>query len=161
MIQDWMKLLYPLTPVVHLPSFLADLEAGKETNDPIFFSIVASMCAALVSTVSSSFNKYKSLDSSFPYHECSQMVDCIQDMITQLRTPDYFDHSTHGKWTISFLLGAAQGNCSRLNRAMVFAAESNHHMRQLACWNATSYEGLTNIESQLRKKAACLCAIGH
>jgi hypothetical protein len=38
--------VYPLTPCVHKPSFMADLHAHREERDPLFFALVMSTVAS-------------------------------------------------------------------------------------------------------------------
>ena len=47
--------VYPLTPCVHKPSFMADLHARREERDPLFFALVMSTCASTLVQVPRSF----------------------------------------------------------------------------------------------------------
>lgn len=38
--------VYPLTPIIHKPSFMADLHARREERDPLFFALVMSTVAS-------------------------------------------------------------------------------------------------------------------
>ncbi|KAI6114357.1 hypothetical protein F5141DRAFT_1187921 [Pisolithus sp. B1] len=47
--------VYPLTPCVHKPSFMADLHAHREERDPLFFALVMSTVASTLVQVSRSY----------------------------------------------------------------------------------------------------------
>lgn len=47
--------VFPLTPCVHKPSFMADLHSRREERDPIFFALVMSTCASTLVQVPRSF----------------------------------------------------------------------------------------------------------
>lgn len=47
--------VYPLTPCVHKPSFLADLHSRREERDPLFFALVMSTCASTLVQVPRSY----------------------------------------------------------------------------------------------------------
>lgn len=38
--------VYPLTPAVHRPSFMADLKARRDKTDPVFFALVLVVLAS-------------------------------------------------------------------------------------------------------------------
>lgn len=47
--------VYPLTPCVHKPSFMADLHARREERDPLFFALVMSTVASTLVQVPRSY----------------------------------------------------------------------------------------------------------
>lgn len=47
--------VYPLTPCVHKPSFMADLHARREERDPLFFALVMSTIASTLVQVPRSY----------------------------------------------------------------------------------------------------------
>ncbi len=47
--------VYPLTPCVHKPSFMADLHAHREERDPLFFALVMSTVASTLVQVPRSY----------------------------------------------------------------------------------------------------------
>ena len=47
--------VYPLTPCVHKPSFMADLHGRREERDPLFFALVMSTCASTLVQVPRSY----------------------------------------------------------------------------------------------------------
>lgn len=161
MIHDWLELVYPLVPIVHRPTFRQQLEAHRETSDPIFFSLLSCICASLIATIPSSFKKYRELDESFRFRTRLEMVDFCHELAVKSRGPDYFDESTQEKWSIAYLLAAAYGNLRYFNRCLMFATEGRHHMRRLGCQVASSYSGLSKVEEQLRKRSLWLSLCGY
>jgi hypothetical protein len=47
--------VYPLTPCIHKPSFMADLQARREEQDPLFFALVMSTVASTLVQVPRSY----------------------------------------------------------------------------------------------------------
>ena len=47
--------VYPLTPCIHKPSFMADLHAKREERDPLFFALVMSTLASTLVQVPRSY----------------------------------------------------------------------------------------------------------
>lgn len=54
-IQLFFDFVYPLTPCVHKPSFMADLHSRREERDPLFFALVMSTCASTLVQVPRSY----------------------------------------------------------------------------------------------------------
>lgn len=47
--------VYPLTPSIHKPSFMADLHSRREERDPLFFALVMSTVASTLVQVPRSY----------------------------------------------------------------------------------------------------------
>lgn len=148
-------------PLVHRPTFRRDLDAGRHATDATFFSLLVTMCAAIVANVPSIFYKYKALNGDLPYQTRSAMVDYCHDVVMQLRGPDYFDQTTQEKWSIAYLLGTAHGNLNHFSRSLMFATEAEHHLRQIQHYQRVRYQSQSIIEMQLHRKAICLSTIGY
>ena len=54
-IQLFFDFVYPLTPCIHRPSFMADLSSHREERDPLFFALVMSTVAATLVQVPRSY----------------------------------------------------------------------------------------------------------
>jgi hypothetical protein len=54
-IQLFFDFVYPLTPCVHRPSFMADLSSRREERDPLFFALVMSTVASTLVQVPRSY----------------------------------------------------------------------------------------------------------
>lgn len=160
MMQDFLDMQYPVMPVIHRPSFKRDLMARRETNDPVFFTLVITIAAALVANIPSCFYKYRAMDSSFPYQTRTQMINLCYEMAMHLRAPEYFDHSTHEKWAIAYLLGVAHGNLHHRSRSLMYSAEADHHIRQLQ-YQQQKRRSESKIELQMHCKAVCLGSNGY
>jgi hypothetical protein len=53
--QDYLDHIYPMTPVVHRPSFLKALQENQDYEDKGFLALTISMAALVVATTSSEF----------------------------------------------------------------------------------------------------------
>ncbi|KAJ1322878.1 RNA polymerase II-specific transcription factor-like protein [Microdochium nivale] len=57
-LDDYVRYVYPLLPVVHYPSFAADLNDGRDGRDGDFLALVVSLCAATVGLLPSRLAAY-------------------------------------------------------------------------------------------------------
>jgi hypothetical protein len=78
--------VYPLTPCVHKPSFMADLHARREERDPLFFALVMSTVASTLVQVPRSYlpmerqvvRKLAQVRSWFSFHTCFTPLKYMQ-----------------------------------------------------------------------------------
>jgi len=155
-LQDWLDFLYPLYPVVHIPTFRAQLTTGRERIDVVFLSLLIACCSTVVAIIPDSFHRYRACDDNFRFKSRVEMVDFCHELIISFRMTDYFDVSTQPKWAISILLATALRQFGLVNRTLMFAAEGYHHLRRMECLDVSTYQNLPYIEAQLRKKAVCM-----
>lgn len=153
MMQDYLELLYPLLPVVHRPTFIKDLKNDRDMYDKVFLALVVALSAALVGTIPRKFHEYQGWTKPLRFTTRKQMVDFCYELIYSLRGADYFDEPTHEKWAATYLLKVATYQLGRSNRAPMLLAEASQISRLMRYDDPTSYEGLSCIEVQLRKKA--------
>jgi len=64
-VQDYLKYLYPVIPVVYIPSFLADLKEDRHACDASALCLLISLCALVGSMLPRRFCSYENLDLSF------------------------------------------------------------------------------------------------
>jgi hypothetical protein len=154
--RDYLQLIYPLVPVVHLPTFLKDLENHREQSDPTFLVFLAAICVLVVANIPKRFHEYRIMDEFFPFQSRLEMINFCYQLALQHRKVDYLDHSSHMKWATSYMLSIGYHSIRLTNRGNILFMECNHHLRMLGCLRASSFEGLSCIETQLRKKALLL-----
>ncbi|KAI6042705.1 fungal-specific transcription factor domain-containing protein [Pisolithus marmoratus] len=137
--------VYPLTPCVHKPSFMADLHAHREERDPLFFALVMSTVASTLVQVSRCYLPMErstvkklartcfeasrhitiaSYDPPSTTHVVIRYFDCCYQFCSG---SDATQHATYG--------------------------EAAHIAVTLRMHEEASYEGLNPIESEVRRRA--------
>ncbi|GLB38250.1 putative fungal specific transcription factor [Lyophyllum shimeji] len=136
--------VYPLTPCVHKPSFMADLHARREERDPLFFALVMSTVASTLVQVPRSY-----LPMERPVvrklaqtcHEASRHISVASyDPPTSMHVViRYFDCVYH----------FCEGHDATQHAAF---GEAAHIAVTLRMHEEASYEGLDPIECEVRRR---------
>ncbi|KAH6971585.1 hypothetical protein BKA56DRAFT_120134 [Ilyonectria sp. MPI-CAGE-AT-0026] len=152
---DYLDLIYPLVPVIHRPSFRADLASNRDLTDPDFLSIVIALAALTVGLLPSRFPVYRAMapDVAIRFDTRMAMINTCVDMCMRLRTHSYWDHINLRKWAVCYLLSVGCFQTGQANRSRMLEVESMQVGRLLGLHRISDYEGLNRIETQLRKKA--------
>ncbi|KAF7549718.1 hypothetical protein G7Z17_g6193 [Cylindrodendrum hubeiense] len=152
---DYLDLIYPLVPVIHRPSFRADLASNRDLTDPDFLSIVIALAALTVGLLPTRFPVYRALapDVAMRFETRMAMINCCVDMCMRLRTNTFWDHINLRKWAVCYLLSVGCFQTGQANRSRMLEVESMQVGRLLGLHRISDYEGLNSIETQLRKKA--------
>ena len=151
--QDYLDILYPLVPVVHRPTFQADLNRRREATDPVFFALVVSLMSAVISIVPRKFYEYQQSDPSFRFKTRKDMVEECHRVVLRSRDIDYHEVLTLEKWAIAYCQSLGFAHLMSMNRFKIANGEAVMILWTLKCHLASSYDGLDFIEAQLRKKA--------
>ncbi|KIK69662.1 hypothetical protein GYMLUDRAFT_34056 [Collybiopsis luxurians FD-317 M1] len=136
--------VYPLTPCVHKPSFMADLHARREERDPLFFALVMSTVASTLAQVPRS---YLPLERPVVHklaqtcHEASRHISVASyDPPTSMHVViRYFDCVYH----------FCEGHDATQHAAF---GEAAHIAVTLRMHEEASYEGLDPIECEVRRR---------
>ncbi|KAF5339013.1 hypothetical protein D9611_008711 [Ephemerocybe angulata] len=136
--------VYPLTPCIHKPSFMADLHARREERDPLFFALVMSTVASTLVQVPRSY-----LPMERPVvrklaqtcHEASRHITIASyDPPTSSHVViRYFDCVYH----------FCEGHDATQHAAF---GEAAHIAVTLRLHEEASYEGLDPIECEIRRR---------
>ncbi|KIJ17828.1 hypothetical protein PAXINDRAFT_161931 [Paxillus involutus ATCC 200175] len=136
--------VYPLTPCVHKPSFMADLQSHREERDPLFFALVMSTVASTLVQVPSSYlpmgrsvvRKLAQTCCEASRHITIASYDPPTSMHVVTR---YFDCVYH----------FCEGHDATQHAAF---GEAAHIAITLRMHEEASYEGLDPIESEVRRR---------
>ncbi|KAF9013431.1 fungal-specific transcription factor domain-containing protein [Cyathus striatus] len=136
--------VYPLTPCIHKPSFMADLHARREERDPLFFALVMSTVASTLVQVPRSY-----LPMERPVvrklaqtcHEASRHISIASyDPPTSMHVViRYFDCIYH----------FCEGHDATQHAAF---GEAAHIAVTLRMHEEASYDGLDPIECEVRRR---------
>lgn len=136
--------VYPLTPCIHKPSFMADLQARREEHDPLFFALVMSTVASTLVQVPRSYlpmersvvRKLAQTCYEASRHITVATYDPPTSMHVAIRYLDCVYHFCEGS-------DATQHACF---------GEAAHIAITLRMHEESSYEGLDPIECEVRRR---------
>ncbi|EJD35204.1 hypothetical protein AURDEDRAFT_117434 [Auricularia subglabra TFB-10046 SS5] len=136
--------VYPLTPCVHKPSFLADFAARREESDPLFFALVMSTVASTLVQVPRSYvplERAAVRKLAQECHEASRHVTVASyDPPTSMHVVvRYFDTIYH----------FCEGHDATSHAAF---GEAAHIAVTLHMHEEASYEGLDPVECEMRRR---------
>ncbi|OJA17171.1 hypothetical protein AZE42_00239 [Rhizopogon vesiculosus] len=136
--------VYPLTPCIHKPSFMADLHTRREERDPLFFALVMSTLAlTLVQVPRSYLPMERSVVRKLAQtcYEASRHITIVSyDPPTSMHVViRYFDCVYH----------FCEGHDATQHAAF---GEAAHIAVALRMHEETSYEGLDPIECEVRRR---------
>ena len=160
-LDDYLELLYPVIPVVHRKSFLQDLDLKRDSHDHTFRALLFALSAVMVAIMPRKFREYCTGNTPLRFATRTEMVLKCYELVMALRVPQYFDHINHCKWAISYLLGLSFFQVGQQNLCRMLEVEGMQLARLLELHQSSSYESLSWIESQLRKKAFWLMWYGY
>ncbi|KAM0424300.1 hypothetical protein ACHAPT_010446 [Fusarium lateritium] len=148
---DYIERIYPLVPIVHLPTFRSELATNHDINDLDFSCLIIALSALTVGLLPSRFDAYHVIANRFGTR--TAMINYCSQMCLRLRPADYWDHLSHCKWAVAFALSMGVFQTGQTNQSRMFEAEAMQIARLLEIHRISEYEGLNAIETQLRKKA--------
>ncbi|KAM0271893.1 hypothetical protein ACHAQH_008935 [Verticillium albo-atrum] len=155
-IEDYIERVYPLCPVVHLPTFRRSLASNQDVHDTDHMLLLVALVTLTIGVLPSRVEDYRAMDpdaaARFPTRTC--IISYASQMCLRLRPPNYWDEISHRKWVVSYTLATAVFEVGQMNQYRMFDAEAMQLARLLGFHlHATEYRGLNRIETQLRKKA--------
>uniref|UniRef100_A0A060T1A5 ARAD1C23166p n=1 Tax=Blastobotrys adeninivorans TaxID=409370 RepID=A0A060T1A5_BLAAD len=160
LIRTYLTHLYPLTPIVHRPTFVKDLESHRETRDPVFFSMVIALCAFTIATAPRKFRHLKEIDPSLPYKSFDEMFNRCYELVIACKNVKWITRQTISvnHFASVFLISLADHYIEGDHvRASVGWHEALGILKALRAhkW-PEGYRGLNSIESELRKRCLWL-----
>ncbi|KAL3465717.1 hypothetical protein BJX64DRAFT_285320 [Aspergillus heterothallicus] len=162
--QDFLTYVYPLIPVVHIPTFLSSLEAHRTLPDRLFACLQASIFAIVNALLPSRFEHYKAVDPTLGCNaSITNKVSAVlhaHEVFDLIKGPELQDESSLTSWATMYLFGAAYASLNLLHRSIMFRSHTYAIMLSMNLHLIKSYAGLNPIETQLRKKAVWLTLTG-
>ncbi|KAI5236748.1 hypothetical protein E4T43_08425 [Aureobasidium subglaciale] len=158
--RDYLDVLYALIPVVHIPTFKSELEAGKHIYDMSFQMFCLSICACVFGILPHNFDEYITADPAIEFTDRRTAIADIHRAITAARPAEFYDTLTHEKWASLYLMSVTNAHLGHRNRAKLLFAECNAIATEMGMHRMAGYRELDHIETQLRKKAFWLCYTG-
>lgn len=152
-LQDYVTYVYPVVPVIHIPTFKDNLSREHDSENQDFLSLVFSLCALTISLLPSRFRFYREHESPLPFKTRTEVANHCYNLNQSLRDIEYWDTVSHQKWASSYLLALTFHQTGNANLWRMLEVESMQLLRLLEVQHSSNYAGLDAIETQLRKKA--------
>lgn len=153
LVQSFLDDLYPLTPIIHIPSFVADVKDNRQSRDLKFFFLLISVLVATVCTLPGAFEQCKQLDGSFRFTSRKDMLEAGSQLTCQLRQPDYFDDLTLEQMASTFMLMFAHAQQGMFRRSIMLHSEVTMIIHQMELHLVGTYHKYNKIQQQICKRA--------
>ncbi|KAH6673964.1 hypothetical protein F5X68DRAFT_214552 [Plectosphaerella plurivora] len=150
-IDDFFERVYPVLPLVHVPSFTRDFAARRYETDPAFLRLCIALCAATIASIPRRISVYGS-----PwYRDVVDMVDRAVHLMHLSRLtsePAWSNRPTVETMVCSVIMALAAHYAGRVPVGWTFAAEAVSYFRVNDMYKKPSYAGLTPVETELCKR---------
>ncbi|KAH8104845.1 fungal-specific transcription factor domain-containing protein [Cristinia sonorae] len=136
--------VYPLTPCVHKPSFMADVHSHREERDPLFFALVMSVVASTLVQVPRSYLPMER-------HAVRKLAQNCHEASRHITVASY-DPPTSMHVVVRYLdcvYHFCEGHDATQHAAF---GEAAHIAITLRMHEESSYEGLDLIECEVRRR---------
>lgn len=151
-IEDYLEDLYPIAPLIHIPSFLSQLQQCLFLTDPAFLRLCISLCAMTIASLPRKASIYR-----FDYYTTvKDMVGRACQLVTASRlatSPDWADDPSSNDLICSLFLGMASHYTQCPRRGWTLINESIHCCRSLGLHRHDGYTELNSVETEINKRA--------
>lgn len=151
-IADYLDHVYPILPLIHIPSFTAAFQARLYNTDAAFFRLCVTLCAVTAASIPRRFESYNALQ----YKDVGQLFDRASHLVLVSRIqaePEFQNRPTMGTMIVSVLLAMAAHYAGRPNAGWAFASEAVQFFRALQLYKRDAYAGLGVVEAEMCKRA--------
>jgi hypothetical protein len=151
-ITDFSTFIYPLFPLVHLPSLRAGLEAEAYRTDAAFLRRCFALCAITVASIPSSMAEY----GGRLYDNVQSMADRASALVSMSRVaedPAWQDNPSIDAMIDSTFLCTGMHYSGRTNTGWSFCNEAMLCSNNLSLHQKKTYDTLDPLNSELCKRA--------
>jgi hypothetical protein len=153
LMQDFIEALYCLVPIIHIPTFQADLESDRLSHDTNFYLFCVSICSLMFCAMPHTFGRYHHSAGLCEFTDREATIAAIRDTIHQTRPYDYLERLSFEIWAISYMQVLTDALLGYYNTAKIHLAELLTISKALRIHRLAGYAGLNPVEAQLRRKA--------
>jgi hypothetical protein len=150
---DYVSLVYPLLPLIHLPTFQARLDEHEYRTSPAFLRQCIGVAVVTVTSLPRLFPTYSR---GCEYTTVAAMLAQAVRLVSLSRIisdPTFASIPNLEHITTSLLIGYSAAYTGDHGLAWMWLAEATLFTRMMNLGSRQSYEGLGPIESELRKRA--------
>lgn len=150
--EDYLQYIYPITPIIHRPSFMSKVASRQHESDPAFLRLCLSLCAMTVSSIHRRVGRY-----GFDYYETpKQLVTRAYHLVMASRLatdPEWADDPTMDTLLCSLLLGQAAHYTESPSRGWNLINESLYCCRSLDLYEESGYTSVSIVDREIAKRA--------
>ncbi|KAK0112942.1 hypothetical protein ONS95_014660 [Cadophora gregata] len=151
-IEDFLHDLYPIAPLIHVPSFNFQIQESLYQTDPKFLRLCLSLCAMTIASLPRKANIYR-----FGHYTSTKgMVNraCVLVTASRLATsPDWAETPSVNDLICSLFLGMASHYAQCPRQGWILINESNHCCRSLNLCHQDGYRDLDAVQAEICKRA--------
>ncbi|RXK39530.1 hypothetical protein M231_03199 [Tremella mesenterica] len=140
--------VYPLTPCLHRPTFVANLTARMDKTDPVFFALTLTVIASTLVQVPRSLVNLEKTEIESLARRCVRVAKAKISFIWEEPVPVQSSFVV-----ISYLEGIVHLLLGNNTAHVVATAQANQLALAMRLNEESSYEGLDPIESEIRRRA--------
>lgn len=151
-LEDYILRVYPVLPLIHVPTFKSLLEGRAFDTDQGFLRLCISLCAVTVASIPRNLARY----GLTWYADASELVDKASHLVLLSRiatTPEWQNSATVESMVVSTVLSLASHYAAKPNAGWAYASEAVLFFRELELFKRGAYAGLSLIERELCKRA--------
>lgn len=158
-LDDFMITVYPVLPLIHIPSFTKSIQLRRYYNDQSFFRLCLALCAVTVASIPRKLPVY----SRNAFKSVTEMVDraCQLLIISRLATnPAWQDTPSMDSMIITVVMalaamysGGYKAGWRRATAGWAYASEATNCFCSLRLYRAEGYEKLNVVETEMAKRA--------
>lgn len=151
-IGDYVDRVYPVLPLVHLPTFEAAFRERQYNTDPPFFRLCVALCATTMASIPRHLDTY----TCRAYADIGQLVERAAHIVMASRLatePTWQSAPTRDGIIVSVLMLMASHYGHRRNTGWTFASEAIQFFRSLELYQKPAYALLTAVETEMCKRA--------
>lgn len=158
LVAEFLERVYPLLPLIHVPSFCEQYEACAYDTDPCFFRLCIAISAATIASIPRQIETY----ACDAYQNAGELVERAAHVILTCRLSS--DMSWQNKPSIndmivSLLLSMAAHYAEWPNVGWAYASEATHLFRGLELYKKETYTKLGGVDTELCKRSFWLLYI--
>lgn len=151
-IEDYILRVYPVLPLIHVPTFKTLLETRAFETDPGFLRLCISLCAVTVASIPRNLARY----GLTWYADAAELVDKASHLVLLSRiatTPEWQNNATVESMIVSIVLSLASHYAAKPNAGWAYASEAVLFFRELELFKRGAYNGLSPVDTELCKRA--------
>ena len=160
-LDEYVARVYPVIPLVHLPTFTARVQARAFATDPAFFRLCMSICAVTVTSIPRNGGTYGETWYRGG-NNAAEMIDRAAHLVmlsSMSSTPGWQNAATVEGILVNVLLALAFHCSGRQNAGWAYLSHAMLAFRTLELYKKESYAEMSTVDAEMSKRAFWLMFI--
>lgn len=161
-LDDFLSQVYPVLPLVHIPSFLNHRAERRFETDPRFFRLCLALCAVTVASIPRSVSGYRCARSCSWYTGAADMVERASQLVLLSRLssdPGWQDSPSADSLLVSALMAMACHYAGKPVAGWGYASEAVHLFREMELYSKATYREMDVVNGEICKRLFWLLTI--